>query len=279
MISIRSSSLDDYPSCPRRFAARWLLDAKHELATTHRLRRTRPNIGAIVGTGFHKGVAYLLEQFKATGLQGSMRRIRAAQETAIEEIKNLMREPVTTDTATPTGVAAIATTFRLVERYHYDVRHEHEPHLIERGLKVEFTTACGTVHQITSTVDNYLINGVLEDTKSGVNKPAPFAQFGSYSMAIRANGLPLTGGKVRYGKRVALNKPQPSIETIPVDPMAFEKHALAIARQAAGGLMRLLASGDPDEFLANPRDRLCGAKWCPAYGTTFCPLGAVMKGE
>lgn len=279
MISIRSSSLDDFPSCPRRFAARWLLDARHELAKAHNLRRTRPNIGAIVGTGFHKGVAYLLEQFKLTGLQGSMRRLRAAIEASGEEILAASREAITTDATTPTAYDGIDAAARLVERYHFEVRHEHEPHLIERGLKVEFTTQCGTLHQITSTVDNYLINGVLEDTKSGVNKPVPFAQFGSYSMAIRANALPLTGGLVRYGKRVAKSKPQPSIETIPIDPMAFEQHALAIARQAAGGLLRLLESGDPNHFLANPRDRLCGAKYCPAYGTSFCALGAAMKGH
>jgi hypothetical protein len=43
---------------------------------------------------------------------------------------------------------------------------------------------------------------------------------------------------------------------------------LTLFRQGDPG--RYLLPGDPWAFPANPGSKLCSAKWCPAWGTTFC---------
>lgn len=273
MLSIRASSLDTYANCQRLFAAKWLIEANHELALTYQLRTLRPNIGAIVGTGSHSGVAYLLEEFKRTGEHGGQTRVRSAKEVATEEIRTLSERPITTDPTTPNAIIGMAAASKIVQRYHHDVRHDHEPLLIEKGLKVKAYTNHHEQFQITSTMDAYIINAVLEDLKTGVRLPKPAAQIGQYSINAKANGLPVDTAKIRFAERMRPRSTQPPIMTFDMPIEACEQHAARIAKQAAGRLMKMMATSDPSPFIPNPGNFLCDEKYCPAHGTPFCHVG------
>jgi len=271
MISIRASSLDEFAACQRRFAAKWLIAAEHDWAKD--LNRTRPSIGAIVGTASHTGVAYLLNELKRTGSHGGALRVRHAKQAAAEEMHKEPPGPITTDDTTKTLAHGLVATHKIIDAYHHDVRHEHEPVIVERGLKLE-TMAANTNYQLTGTMDSYLMDGTLEDLKTGVRRPKPFAQIGAYSLLLKANENEVSGSKIRYAKRVGYNRQQPSIEAINMDITACERHALNIADQAADGLARMLESGDPSHFIANP-DMLCSEKYCPAWKSGFCVYGTM----
>lgn len=276
MISIRASSLEDFTACERRFAARWLIDSDHAMA--RHLKRPRQHIGAVVGRASHIGVAYLLNELKLTGSHGGALRTRHAKQAAAEKYHEDTTKPVATDDTTKTVTQGLVAAHKIIEAYHDNVRHDCEPDIIEKGLSAEGGGAGTDLerYRITGTMDNYLFDGTLEDLKTGVNRPKPFGQQGAYSQILTANGKRVDRIRIRYAQRVSQNRGVSGIEAINLDVIACERHAIELINRAAGGLQRLVKTGDPASFLANPADRLCSDKFCPAHGTDFCPYGTMV---
>src|SRR5215472_11594192 len=89
---IRSSSLSQFPDCPRRWAARTL---KREITDAgYALREESRGIGAAIGTSVHKSASTVLE---AKALDGRLPSATFATDVARETVREEIRQGVVYD--------------------------------------------------------------------------------------------------------------------------------------------------------------------------------------
>ena len=282
MLSFRASSFDTYPSCGRRFGANWLVSSGEAQSLHFDVHPRRPHIGAVVGTGFHAGTGYLMREWQVTGEHGGHQRLVHAQDMAAVNVQEQMTgiHAVTMDDITKSGWQAQLSAKAMVGRIHDELRPSSAPKIVEKGMKVEYPgwDAHYDSFQVTGTLDLFLVAGELNDHKSWSRfKPKSVAQPGTYSILLRSNHHKV--------EKIALNAVQRRkdgagpLERIDIDRDIAERHAMNVAKRAAADVQRMLSTGDPEELIANPSDPLCSAKWCCAFDTPFCRIGALVNGR
>ena len=281
-LSFRVSSFDTYPPCGRRFGANWLISSGMASTLGYEFHPRRPHIGAVVGTGFHTGTGYLMREWQVTGEHGGRQRLEHAQDMAAGNVHEQMNgtQAVTMDDTTKSGWQAQQSAKAMVGRIHDELRPTSAPLIVEKGMKAEYPGG----FQVTGTLDLFMIAEELNDHKSWSRfKPKSVAQQGTYSILIRSNINPATGERYEV-QDISLNAVQRRkdgagpLERIDIDRDIAERHAMNVAKRAAADVQRMLDTGDPEELIANPSDPLCSDKWCCAFGTPFCRIGALVNG-
>lgn len=270
LTKVRASSLSGYPDCPRRSAAR-LFRSEIE-AAGFQLRETPRGIGATVGTAVHAGAALTLKERLA---HGSLASLSAMTDCAVESYREQAAEGVLFDRQTADGNVAEKQVVRLAATYQQQVAPAIEPVMVEERLEAE--TPFGLV--LTGHGDVLAReDGRLRDLKTGKRRGNHRAQLGAYSMLMRSHGLNVETCSEDFLQRVPLTKPQPDAVRIDHDLPGAETAALNVLRHIADDL-RIFREGDPDRgvlpgdpwaFAANPSSMLCSAKFCTAFGSSFC---------
>lgn len=279
-ISIRSSLLPSYPDCPRMFVAKYALEKKIDLGSG--LKPTRRNIGAVIGTATHDAHAYLMNALARTGDHGGTTRRDHAVDVAMGSYQKSSQESggIGMDGTTPNQRCAEETIRRITRRMYLDHRPDSEPVYVEKGFSTEYGYRSGRrVYsvKVTGTVDLYLFGGKLPDIKTGRNRPLPYIQLGTYANILTGNGVPVNDLECLYFKRVALRTPQPTMERIPIDINTSTHASKAVAKRAHVDLKSVLQSGDPNRVVARPESFLCDPRFCPAFDTEFCKIGAIVN--
>jgi hypothetical protein len=284
MLSIRTSSLPDYPRCPRRFVVRFIQAAGLLERFGLRVRRLNVPIGTEVGSSLHEGAKYLWLEMKATGEHGSRRRRATAVDlaqtyfaTVVGELKELGRRFLYDDT-TPSNVAANQAVEKLVGQLFDDVKPTSSPELVEKGLSAIFDENTERPFKVTGTVDLFLFERWLRDWKSGRARPFPLVSVGMYVTLLRSNGFPVARASFDWLRRVASKTPQPSIQSFELPLHEAEAEAYRVARRAADDLELAMSTGSVEHVHANTIDTLCDPRFCPAFGTDACRLGELAKG-
>lgn len=266
---VRASALSGYADCPRRAAAK--LFKPEIVAAGYDLRETARNIGASIGTAVHAGAALTLRE----KMGGARAPLSAATDCAVDEYRAIAEEGMMFDKDSPTSNAAETQIVRMVDAFQREVAPSIDPVSVEEALEAE--TGFGIVltgqKDVLARDPNELI-----DLKTGKRQAMHAPQIGAYSLLSKSNGLPVDKAAVKFIKRVAVSKPQPSTITTPYNLAQAENAALNVLRHIAGDL-KVFREGDPSTgimagdawaFAANPSSMLCSAKWCPAWGTSFC---------
>ena len=283
MLSFRASSLSALESCPRRFAAEFVISAGISDQFDLPVVRRPVHIGALIGTACHVGFAEQMREVKRTGEHGSKQRLNNITSAATSEFATISREApgVITDATTASKRDGVKAVTKIVERFFWDIKIDGEPEIIEKGGKAIFPSGDdGDDFQVTGTLDLHIVNANrsrIEDHKTGRNRPQALAQIGIYSLLIKSNGKRVNDARINYSRRVAFSRPQPHLEKIAYDLGVAEHHALTVAREANRTISRLLKTGDANTVVANPSCYLCSPKFCPAYGTNFCHVGIASK--
>ena len=190
----------------------------------------------------------------------------------------MTQEPVHLDSTTKTITAAIMTAQGMVARFHIDARPSSEPAIIESGMAAIFPHPdLGEGYRVTGTMDLFMVERALWDFYTGRNPPNKVAQAGNYSLILRSNEHEVDTIAVKHALRVGGTNTQPPIATVDIPQDIAERHALAVSRRAASDIHQMLQTGDAEVLIANPSDRLCGEKYCPAYNTSFCRIGALVN--
>lgn len=276
MLTFRGSSFDTYPSCGRRFGANWLASSGMARTLGFSFPPRRQNVGAVCGTGLHAGTGYLMKEWQVTGEHGGMQRLERANEVAAVEVRDQTRpeQQVAMDDTTKSAWHAIKVTQSMVGRVHDEFRPTSAPVIVEKGLKAVYPGD----FQVTGTLDLFLVAKELHDHKSWSRfKPKGWAQPGTYSILLRSNRHEV--------EDVAFNTVQRRkdgagpLERIDIDRDVAERHAMNVAKRAHRDVQAMIDTGDPEELTANPSDPLCGPKYCIAYGSPFCRIGALVNGK
>ena len=269
---LRPSSLTGWPDCGRRFAARHLQDLV--LSAGYDLRRDiRPHVGAAVGSAVHAAAAYTLEQKREHGDLGSATEAENRAEAALLE---RTADGTMWDEVTPSISTAKVQAARMARSY----RRHIAPHVVPLLIEERLVADVGDGWQLSGQAD--LLAGdpdrELRDLKSG-RKRNNAVQYGGYGIVLSAHGL---GPREIYEDfiprvRTSVDQPPPETEVIPL------RHAVAEAWDTIDAIKAAVSeferrAADPSgrdpagAFRANPSSSLCGEKWCPAHGTSFCRI-------
>lgn len=109
----------------------------------------------------------------------------------------------------------------------------------------------------------------IRDWKFGKNANGYGAQIGCYDYLLDANEWN-TSGK-HFIDHIPRTKT--TIKHTPITINAEKANLLArgTVRNIVNAVNQFEKSGNPEVFIANPSSSLCSAKFCPAFGTSFCP--------
>jgi hypothetical protein len=258
-IVIRASSTSLWPDCSRRQAARMFPIQIREQG--YELREIPSSVGASVGTGTHSAVAACMETKMVSGeLGNAVENEQAGLASLEEEVKRGVRwDQTTRDLNT-----AQKQVIRMYRTYRLHVAPDIQPRAVERRLN--FTTKRGNT--VSGAVD--ATDAGMHDLKTGVMRRSNIAQYGTYSLLGRAAGETVDHIIEDYIPRVDIDKPQPVPEQIVYDPKMAERVAVRIILDVETKYDEFIESGDNMVFMANPNSNLCGDRFCPAWGTSFC---------
>lgn len=260
LIEIRSSSLPMWNDCPRRSAARVLRNEIQMIGI--KLARENRSIGAICGTATHAGAAFVLSTKMKDGTLGDE---GAATDVAVESIRTSIKEEVVEwDATTASTRMAESAVVRQVKQYRKDVASKVEPKMVEQSLKAEW----GPIY-LTGHVDLVTQDDVLRDIKGGRKRPNA-SQYGGYAQLLKANGIAVTGIIEDGIARVHDAKPQPPIDSRPIDIDVAKELAREVLNNIFDQVTEFRTHNKPTAFPANPQSMLCGPKYCPAWGGEWC---------
>lgn len=249
-----------WPDCKRRQAARMfpIQIAEHG----YKLREIESSVGAAVGTGTHAAVAMCLEYKMSRGAVGSNQ--TEDEQKGISELEERIKQGVRWDPTTPNLNTGTKQVIRQYRAYRLHMAPKVFPNAIE--TRIECNTRRGNV--LSGMPD--LADGGVRDLKTGTVSRSNMAQLGTYSLLRRSKGHPVQGLFEDFVRRVDVDKEQPAPVSMEYDRDVAERVAASIIADIETTYERFTATGDNLAFMANPNTMLCGEKWCPAWGTTFC---------
>lgn len=277
--TIRPSSLTTAADCLRRWAAHNLTDELTQEG--YDLAPQRPvHVGAAVGSGVHAGVEYSLASKRSTGTLGNT---SEAEDRAVHELRERAQEGLDTDDTTPNlGVAQVQVA-RMTRAYRAWVPDEFDPAIVETRFHVDLRDGWAISGQPDSMTGSP--NDILHDLKTGTVKRVNAVQYGAYALLLRQAGHAPQGIVEDFLRRtkVKAEQPLPVATEIPLAEAAQDALDLIVGLKRAVETFTVRVRDQsgrhpPSAFPANPSSPLCAARWCRAYGTSFCSA-AKMKGD
>lgn len=273
LVVIRPSSLQTFSDCPRRWAATQLPALVTEAG--YHLHKSLPkHVGAAIGTGVHAGVAYTLEQKRDHGDIGGAAEAENRAEAALVEG---LQEGAIWDEATPSLGTAKTQAQRMVRSYRRHLAPFVQPLFVEERLVADV----GDGWQLSGQADTLAHDGRsrVRDVKTSAKLGNYGLQLGGYGIIFQAHSIEVDGAVVDHLPRVRLSAEQPPPATWEVPLRAAVAEAWDVLSSLKRDVSEFQArAADPSgrdpagAFRANPSSSLCGEKWCPAHGTSFCPI-------
>lgn len=270
-VQIRASALPGFNDCARRTVAR--VFSREVTAAGHELRRTRPSIGAAVGTTTH-AAAHVLQAARVANPalvhDELISLVPASLTLALEGFHTEIAEGVTWDDSTPNTLAAQQQIDRMVRAYLPALRTMAPPRAVELSLEA----AVGDGWRLTGTLDVLTVDGHLDDLKTGYESRPYHAQLGGYSLLARANDLEVRTLGISFIERTRLRHTQRPLERQAYDLGVAERTAWQTIERVKREVGAFLETGAPDAISANPMSLMCRPNYCPAFGTSFCRLAS-----
>lgn len=263
-IIIRPSSLPQWPDCGARTVAR--VYPKLIESAGFELRQVPPSVGASVGTGTHAAMLHAMT-CRMKGSEATRTELEGAAAAAFRED---IKDGVVWDDTTRTEGAAIKQATRQAVAILQTVARDLQPVAVEEELDADI----GDDFMLRGHIDLRTVEPGIWDWKTGKVMRANMAQYGGYSMVVRANfGAVTKLIREVFVRRVGETKPQPDPEVESYDdvPLA-ERVAWESIEAMKDSLQRFMETGNPWSFVRNPNSLMCAADYCPAHGTAFCKV-------
>lgn len=225
------------------------------------LREVSSSVGASVGTATHAAVASCLTEKMKSGSLGNQ---TEDEQVGVASLEENVKMGVSWDQTTPNLSTGAKQVIRMYRAYRFSTAENVNPHAVERRL--EFKTKSGNM--LSGQVD--ISDEGVRDLKTGVTARSNGAQYGAYSLLARMSGEAVSRIVEDYIARVDINKDQPFPVEVPYDVRLSERVAAHAIEDVERKYERFIAEGENLVFSANPNSVLCGDRFCPAWGTTWC---------
>jgi hypothetical protein len=267
-VVIRASSTTMFTDCPRRWVARHLRRMlENDFGFV--LNDAPVHIGAPIGTGVHAGVAHAL---KAKMAQGYEPPFSDVQDAAIDGYGLALAEAeqgVSWDAATARSNNEAEQQVARMVRVAYDqLLPMVDPLAVEDRLEAEIEP--GFIVSGQRDVYAYVLlpsGGTgLVDVKTGLKADLHAPQLGTYALLGATNGNQIDRADVFFIPRKGLRHAQPDAEWISVPIAVAERASMATLMHIVAAIKQFHETRDPHTFLASPASKLCGSKFCPAFG-------------
>lgn len=265
---VRASSVSNYPDCPRR----WFARSQPELVTGagYSLKSVGRHIGAATGQATHQGA-----------LSGLRRRIKK-EAVDIEELEavalvtldaELQSGPVVWDDTSPNADVAEKQVLRQVRTCASQIVAVEQPEYIEPEWRARHAK---TSLLVTGHPDMVSYRK-LGDIKTG-QESNNAAQYGAYGMlsSCAEEVVQIEEIEELYLPRVKMTAPPADVERIAYDLDGCMQLADRTLRNIARDLEAFEKDG-AQAVTANTRSVLCSDKFCPCWGTSFCPESTLSK--
>lgn len=269
MITLRPSILPTFADCERRAIAQ--LFPKLLAEANFKVRQLDRSIGAVIGTGVHRGVEMMLRAKIDTGTVGSL---SDSLDAAVDQAREERKLGAFFDDATPSADDIPRQMSKMLASYRTYVASVINPAYVEMRLEAEF--ADGFIVSGQTDVLCQETNSDIRDTKTGKVVRSYLVQLGAYDLIQTAHGYTVGSLYADWVPRVRVTKDQPRPMTQSYDRDVARNAAWATMTRAVEVIndfqARTQSGSAPPEHaaLANPSSMLCAEKWCPAWGTSFC---------
>lgn len=263
--TVRASSLPTFPDCERR----WMATQRGYLLKSMGYRfQYRPNgIGLYAGSASHVGLAHGWLGFS---LHGDWTKQEYCDELAVMTLRDETDggRNVVFDKTSKDLNAAEQATMKMMHAYRADAPAHRRPVLVEHAMAAKAHPGL----YLTGHCDLFTEPDLaLLDYKTGVQVPDPIVQLGAYTLTLQAEGRQVRKTHMTWMRRVGPKTEQPPPMTVAYDP----KLAAFLARTTLNDIHAKLQAFEKTQnifiFRANTSSKLCGARYCPAFGTAFCP--------
>lgn len=265
-MKIRSSMLPGYQDCARRAAAKQY--ASLVLAAGFEVRKLKPSIGAAVGTAAHA----VAEGILRARMEGRELQVKQAMEPALEGFREEIREGAEWDNTTPNLDTAVYQIGRISMAYAHGLPQDGQVVAVELSIKAD----AGDGFELSGHVDRVDMTeagAFIRDLKTGYVQRPYVQQLGCYSLLYRANYPdPVAAVGVDFVQRTPRTRPQADPEHHAYRVDLAERAAWSVIQRIKEDVTRFAKSGNPEMFACNPMSMMCGPKYCPAHGTTFCEI-------
>lgn len=282
MIKIRSSMLPTGEKCERMFGFNWLVSNGLAADYGFTVRPRKNHVGSVVGSAAHDGVAFLLKQFKEKGDWGDMTTAKHAASYAAEYVARESRlGEMSFDPTSKSAQFAITAATNIIKEYHNKITPESQTEIIEKNLGCVFEDPIsGTEYEVTGTVDRFIvIDGILRDLKTSPKLKSHHAQIGAYIDILQSHGYQVKSALIDHIPRTRAGRLQEPLKVVQINKAMAIEHSRSVHAKMHNNTERFIESGNPSVFVANPSGDLCSPKFCQAYGTEFCHIGAGTNGQ
>jgi hypothetical protein len=265
MFYIRTSTLSSWNDCPRREAAKIFGSVIESAGFSLRRDRMKKIVGAVIGTGVHAGAGEALKEKKSGN--AAFKYIDMV-DISISCFRDEIKDGVMYDDLSPNN----NTCEKQIQRISKVYWNRYYPEIVPVAIEVSIKAAINDDYTLTGHPDVITENDI-RDLKCGKVDRIYMPQLGGYSLLSRANRITIPKLlMVDWIPRTDIRKPQKECKTFTYNAVESEALARSVIDTIIYQHSQFLSSGEPLAFPANPYSMLCGAKWCPAYGTNWCKI-------
>lgn len=268
--SIRASATNNWADCERRLVAVSFPELVRALGIE--FERRPLHIGAHVGTASHAGVAAMWREVALSAGDWPAHSI-AVEIGEASLIKTFADDGVVFDDTTKDRDEAITATAKILAAY----RDHRSPAIVPLAFESLLEARIRPGWKLTGHADLVSTDAVfvadigLDDLKTGVQIPSPGPQLGSYDLLLEATGTLLKLVQMTFIRRTRRTAEQPPPLVVPMDRGIIRRQARYAINEITTKVDALAKGADIFTVKANTNSRLCGAKYCPAFGTDWCP--------
>lgn len=218
----------------------------------------KTNYGQVVGSSIHNIVDHFIKGY--------------GEEESIEAGVSYLYEngaQAEGDSTTPTMKMAEHQTVLIGKYVIQNILPTLDIAFNELELKAQLNENFVIVGHIDIGSFNELDQINIRDWKFGKNAKGYMAQIGTYDFLLDFNDW--NTAKEHYIDHIPRTKGSVKHEEIKIDAKKANLLARATVRNITNAIKLFEKTGNPEVFIANPSSSLCSAKFCPAFGTKFCP--------
>ena len=255
--------LPGWNDCPRRSAAKSYRRLVKENGFT--LRELPPSIGAAVGTAVHKVAEVMLAAKIETGELG---KLSDGIEQGMVGFSEEIAPGAIWDDTTPNKNAAEKQIRSIAKAY-----QAHAATLDPAAVELELEADAGDGFLLTGHIDLVTRDEWVRDLKTGSVSRPYFEQLGAYGLLVRSNQVcGVKGLAIDWIKRTGHTKPQAPVEVKEADATICQRAALEVVGDVKRCIQEFERTGSAAVFGCNSMSMMCNDKYCPAWGTAFCPV-------
>jgi hypothetical protein len=265
---LRVSSLAGWHDCSRRSAARTFY--KRLKADGYEFIRTANSVGGCIGTGVHSGMAYALKK----RIAGEEIKLEDMIDSSVESFRTATDDGVDYDSTTDTQNTADKQIEAMIKVYYHYILPKIEP------VEVEIRMEAKIDETITlSGQPDILESNAVRDLKTGRSGEKYHAQLGGYILLAKANKKPveIDTAVIDWLPRARLSKPQPEPVELTYSAELCVAEAKAVIKDVQRQYSIFNETEEPAAFPNNTSSMICTPKFCPAYGTDWCPVSKTLK--